>query len=135
MILFISADAFTLDDIDGYLVGWMTDNEEDEDNLASYLLFVPILNMWSDKARKDVLFAEGLEDRPDKFYYDMAAMDGPKVVLYSSVDTESGQWEKTKAYAALADKMLDYLNGASREIAEDVLQGNSMEALKEITER
>lgn len=131
----ISADTFTLDDIDGYLVGWMMDNEEDEDNLTSYLLFVPVLNMWSDKARKDVLFAEGLEDRPDKFYYDTAAMDGPKVVLYSSVDTESGRWEKTRTYAALVDKMLDYLNGASREISEDDLQGNSMEALKEITEK
>ena len=131
----ISADTFTLDGIDGYLVGWIMDNEEDENNLTSYLLFVPVLNMWSDKARKDVLFAEGLEDRPDKFYYDMAAMNGPKVILYSSMNTESGQWEKTKAYAALTDKMLDYLNSASREISEDDLQGNSMEALKEIVEK
>lgn len=92
----ISADTFTLDNIEGYLVGWITDNEEDEDNLTSYLLFIPVLSMWSDTIRKDVLFVEGLEDRPDTFYYDMAAMDGPKVVLYSSVDTESGQWNTTK---------------------------------------
>ena len=132
--LIISADTFTLDNIEGYLVGWITDNEEDEDNLTSYLLFVPVLSMWSDEARKDVLFVEGLEDRPDKFYYDMAAMDGPKVVLYSSVDTESGQWNTTAACATLVDKMSDYLNDASHEISEDNLQENSMEALREITE-
>lgn len=131
----ISADTFTLDNIEGYLVGWITDNEEDEDNLTSYLLFVPVLSMWSDEARKDVLFVEGLEDRPDKFYYDMAAMDGPKVVLYSSVNTESGQWNTTTACATLIDKMSDYLNDASREISEDNLLENSMEALREITER
>lgn len=130
----ISADTFTLDNVEGYLVGWITDNEEDEDNLTSYLLFVPVLSMWSDEARKDVLFVEGLEDRPDKFYYDMAAMDGPKVVLYSSVDTESGQWNTTAACATLVDKMSDYLNDASHEISEDNLQENSMEALREITE-
>ena len=90
--------------------------------------------MWSDEARKDVLFAEGLEERPDTFYYDMAAMDGPKVVLYSAVDTESGQWNTTAVCATLVDKMSDYLNDASREISEDNLQENSMEALREITE-
>ena len=98
-----------------------------------------MIDMWSDTARKDVLFVEGLEDRPDTFYYDMAAMDGPKVVLHSSVDAESGQWNTTAACATLVDKMLDlvdkmsdYLNGASCEISEDNLKENSMEALREI---
>ena len=51
-----------------------------------------------------------------------------------SVDSIRCAGECTEACAAFVDKMLDYLNGASREISEDNLQENSMEALREIVE-
>ena len=51
-----------------------------------------------------------------------------------SVDSIRCAGECTEACAAFVDKMLDYLNGASREISEDNLQENSMETLREIVE-
>lgn len=42
--VFISAETFQLSGVCGYLVGWLSDNEEDEDNIDAYLLFVPVLN-------------------------------------------------------------------------------------------
>ena len=116
----------------GYLVGWLSDNEEDEDNIAAYLLFVPVLNAWCDDAKRDVLFAEGLEDRPECFHYAMAATDGPKVVLHHETDTDSGTWDSMKLCADLQLAMSEYTNSWSRCIDEDILDGDSERALSKI---
>lgn len=94
--VFISAETFQLSGVCGYLVGWLSDNEENEDNIDAYLLFVPVLNAWCDDAKRDVLFVEGLEDSPECFHYAMAATDGPKVVLHHETDTDSGTWDSMK---------------------------------------
>lgn len=130
--VFISAETFQLSGVCGYLVGWLSDNEEDEDNIAAYLLFVPVLNAWCDDAKRDVLFAEGLEDNPECFHYAMAATDGPKVVLYHETDTDSGAWNSMKLYAELQLAMCEYVNSWSRCIDEDILDGDSKQALSEI---
>lgn len=130
--VFISAETFQLSGVCGYLVGWLSDNEEDEDNIAAYLLFVPVLNAWRDDAKRDVLFAEGLEDNPECFHYAMAATDGPKVVLYHETDTDSGAWNSMKLCAELQLAMCEYVNSWSRCIDEDILDGDSKQALSEI---
>ena len=130
--VFISAETFQLSGVCGYLVGWLSDNEEDEDNIAAYLLFVPVLNAWCDDAKRDVLFAEGLEDNPECFHYAMAATDGPKVVLYHETDTDSGAWNSMKPCAELQLAMCEYVNSWSRCIDEDILDGDSKQALSEI---
>lgn len=130
--VFISAETFQLSGVCGYLVGWLSDNEEDEDNIAAYLLFVPVLNAWCDDAKRDVLFAEGLEDNPECFHYAMAATDGPKVVLYHETDTDSGAWNSMKLCAELQLAMCEYVNSWSRCIDEDILDGDSKQALSEI---
>lgn len=130
--VFISAETFQLSGVCGYLVGWLSDNEEDEDNIAAYLLFVPVLNAWCDDAKRDVLFAEGLEDNPECFHYAMAATDGPKVVLYHETDTDSGAWNSMKLCAELQLAMCEYVNSWSRCIDEDILDGDSERALSEI---
>ena len=130
--VFISAETFQLSGVCGYLVGWLSDNEEDEDNITAYLLFVPVLNAWCDDAKRDVLFAEGLEDNPECFHYAMAATDGPKVVLYHETDTDSGAWNSMKLCAELQLAMCEYVNSWSRCIDEDILDGDSKQALSEI---
>ena len=130
--VFISAETFQLSGVCGYLVGWLSDNEDDEDNIAAYLLFVPVLNAWCDDAKRDVLFAEGLEDNPECFHYAMAATDGPKVVLYHETDTDSGAWNSMKLCAELQLAMCEYVNSWSRCIDEDIQDGDSNQALSEI---
>lgn len=130
--VFISAETFQLSGVCGYLVGWLSDNEEDEDNIDAYLLFVPVLNAWCDDAKRDVLFVEGLEDRPECFHYAMAAMDGPKVVLHHETDTDSGTWDSMKLCADLQLAMSECTNSWSRCIDEDILDGDSEQALSEI---
>lgn len=130
--VFISAETFQLSGVYGYLVGWLSDNEEDEDNIAAYLLFVPVLNAWCDDAKRDVLFVEGLENSPECFHYAMAATDGPKVVLHHETDTDSGTWDSMKLCADLQLAMSEYTNSWSRCIDEDILDGDSERALSEI---
>lgn len=130
--VFISAETFQLSGVCGYLVGWLSDNEEDEDNIDAYLLFVPVLNAWCDDAKRDVLFVEGLENSPECFHYAMAATDGPKVVLHHETDTDSGTWDSMKLCADLQLAMSEYTNSWSRCINEDILDGDSERALSEI---
>ena len=128
----MSADTYTLGDINGHLVLWMTDNEEDEDNITANILFVPELSVWSEAAKQDVLYAEGLEDTPSAMDYAMAAATGPKVVLSTMLATEHGPWDSMSIYQDAFQELRRYTDNKAKTIPAEDLDFHSEQSLMEI---
>ena len=128
----ISADVYTLGEVKGYLVLRMTDDEEDEDNITANILFVPELSVWSEDAKQDVLYAEGLEDTPSAMDYAMAAATGPKVVLSTMLATEHGPWDSMSIYQDAFQELRRYTDNKSKTIPAEDLDFQGEQALMEI---
>lgn len=128
----ITANSYMLGDIKGYLVAWLSDNEEDQDNIGGYILFVPELQLWSESARESVLYANGLEEMPNEFDYGLAALDGPKVSLFSFSSTDHGPWKEMSAYKTLSEKLNSFLLSDDRTISCGTWDFRSEVALNEI---
>lgn len=128
----ISANAYTLGDIKGYLVLWITDNEEDEDNIIANILFVPELSAWSETAKRDVLYAEGLEDTPSAIDYAMVAANGPKVILSTMLATENGPWKDMSIYQDAFQELRRYADSKSRTISGEEIDFPGEQSLREI---
>lgn len=128
----ISADTYRLGETKGYLVLWMTDNEEDEDNIIANILFVPELSVWSESAKRDVLYAEGLEDTPSAMDYAMAAATGPKIILSTMLATEYGPWENMSVYRDAFQELHRYADSKNKIVPEEDLDFQGKQSLSEI---
>lgn len=114
--IMLSDDTYQINKISAYLAIYLTDSEEDEDNITAYVLVVPERKLWTESALRDVAFAIGMEGEDVRFipYADMVSC-GPKASLMTEVASESGVWEDMDVFKRIKECVEETLNHAKSE--------------------
>ena len=128
----ITANSYVLGNIRGYLVAWLNDNKEELDNIDGYILFVPELKLWSESAKKNILRSNELKEVPKEFDYALAALEGPKVSLFSFSSTDHGPWKTMSTYKTLSKKLHFFLSSADQVILSEMQDFHNEMALSRI---
>lgn len=104
--ILLSSHCYMINDIKSYIAIYLTDSEEDEDNITAYVLAVPLRERWSNSCTDEIMYAVGLEDSGHEVTYADAIECGPKATLWAKATTESGSWENMQA----CKSALEYAN-------------------------